>query len=242
VRISVCIPAYNEAEVIADTVQEAADVLAGIPGEHEILVVDDGSSDATWAILEATAERQPLLRPLRHERNRGNPAALKTLVEAARGDVVFHIGADRESKMSELPRMLEVLEAGNDIVIGVRRDKQYTPWRKFVSGVYNWLVALLWGRHFGDLGSIKLARASLWKRIPFDTSSVFMNAERILIAHRSGARIATVRVDHVGRATGKSSYGGPGQALRAFWGLLRFRFSRRSRTRVPLDAPHAEAR
>lgn len=234
-HVSICIPAYNEAEVIAETVREAGEVLDALGGENEIVVVDDGSADATWSILQELKAREPRLRPVRHERNQGNPAALKTLVKEARGDVIFHIGADREWKMSEMPRMLEVLEAGNDVVIGVRREKQYTPWRKFVSGTYNLLVALLWGRHFGDLGSIKMARASLWKRLPFDTTSVFMNAERILIAHRSGARIATLPVEHVARTTGRSSYAGASQALRALWGLLRFRFSRRSFVRVPLD-------
>jgi undecaprenyl-phosphate 4-deoxy-4-formamido-L-arabinose transferase len=158
--------------------------------------------------------------------------AQKTLVEAARGEYIFHIGADREWRMAELPRMLELLEHGNDIVIGVRRDKQYTPWRKLVSGGYNLLVALLWGRHFGDLGSIKMARASVWKRLPFDTRSAFVNAERVLIAHRSGARIATLPVDHAARKTGRSSYASPLQAARALRDLVRFRLSRRSRARL----------
>jgi glycosyltransferase involved in cell wall biosynthesis len=238
-RISVCIPAYNEEGALADTLAEARAVLAEIPGEHEILVVDDGSSDRTWEILSSEAERHPIIRPLRHPRNLGNPMALRTLVEAARGDVIFHIGADREWRMAELPRMLAVLEQGHDIVIGVRREKQYTPWRKFVSASYNALVALLWGRHFGDLGSIKLARAGPWKQIPFATESAFANAERILIAHRNGARIATVPVDHQARRTGRSRYASPVQAARALRDLVRFRLSSRSRARLPagwLDA------
>lgn len=232
IRVSVCIPAFNEEAVIADTVAEAEEALAGVPGRHEILVCDDGSSDRTWAVLEEAAKGAPALRLLRHPENRGNPAAQRTLVEAARGEVIFHIGADREWRMAEIPRMLAKLEEGYDIVIGVRRQKQYTLGRKVVSEGYNALVWLLWGQHFGDLGSIKMARASLWKALPFSSESAFIHAERILIAHRNGARIATIDVEHRRRETGESKYADPRQAVRAFVELVKFRLSPRSRTRL----------
>jgi glycosyltransferase involved in cell wall biosynthesis len=235
-RVSVCIPAYNEEELIAETVAEAAGVLRAMPGEHEILVCDDGSTDRTGEILEELAAREPMLRPLRHGQNLGNPVAQRTLVGAASGDVIFHIGADREWRMAEIPRMLARLEEGYDLVIGVRRDKQYTAGRKLVSWTFNALVWLLWGRHFGDLGSIKMARADLWKRLPFDSTSAFVHAERILIAHGSGARIATLPVDHFRRTTGESKFTDPRQAARAFADLVKFRLSRRSRRRVPIGS------
>lgn len=233
IRVSVCIPAFNEEAVIAETVAEAEEALAAVPGRHEILVCDDGSRDRTWAVLEEAAKNAPSLRLLRHPENRGNPAAQKTLVEAARGEVIFHIGADREWRMAEIPRMLAKLEEGCDIVIGVRREKQYTLGRKVVSEGYNALVWLLWGRHFGDLGSIKMARASLWKTLPFSSASAFIHAERILIAHQNGARIATIDVEHRRRETGESKYADPRQAVRAFVDLVKFRLSPRSRARLP---------
>lgn len=232
IRVSIVIPAYNEDEVIADTVAEALEVLTELPGEHEILVCDDGSSDRTWDILCELAETTPMLRPLQHEVNKGNPVAQRTLVGAARGEYIFHIGADREWRMTEMPRMLERLEAGADIVIGVRRDKQYTLARKVVSSSFNWLVALMWGRHFGDLGSIKMARASLWKALPFGSTSAFLHAERILIAHHNGARIETIEVDHIARTTGASKFAHPKHAVKAFGDLVKFRLSARSRTDI----------
>jgi glycosyltransferase involved in cell wall biosynthesis len=235
IRVSVCIPAYNEEEIIAETLVEAVEVLSDVPGRHEILVCDDGSSDRTWEILQELAPRTPMLRPLRHDGNQGNPVAQRTLVQAARGQLIFHIGADREWRMAEIPRMIAKLEEGHDIVIGVRRQKQYTLGRKVVSAGYNWLVALLWGKHFGDLGSIKLARASLWKRLPFDSTSAFLHAERILIAYRNGARIGTIPVEHRTRSTGTSAYADPRQAVRAFRELLAFRLSSASRFELPPD-------
>ncbi|MGF1583593.1 MAG: glycosyltransferase family 2 protein [Gemmataceae bacterium] len=233
IGVSVCIPALNEEGIIAETVAEATEVLSAMPGEHEILVVDDGSCDRTWEILQQAVKQFPMLGTLRHPQRRGLPQAQKTLIEAASGKYIFHIGADREWKMSEIPRMLELLENGNDIVIGIRRRKQYSLWRKFVSLMYNALVALFWGRHFGDLGSIKMARSALWKLIPIETDSAFVNAERILIGYANGAQVATIPVDHVARKTGKSSFSGVKQAVRAFRDLLSFRLSPRSWQRLP---------
>lgn len=234
-RLSVCIPAFNEAGIIAETVSEAVSVLAYIPGRHEVIVVDDGSSDCTWEILTDLAQRYNILRAIRHPENRGLPAAQKTLVEAAQGQYIFHIGADRQWRMTEIPRMLEKIEAGYDVVIGVRRNKKYTPWRKLVSGSFNWLVFLMWGKHFGDLGSVKLVRGKLWKTIPFASQSAFVHAQRMLIAYHNGARFATVAVDHLDRTTGKSSFAGPSKALAAFVELVKFRFSPLSRLQLPND-------
>lgn len=226
VGISVCIPAFDEEGNIAETVAEAADTLARIGGVHEIVVCDDGSRDRTWAILEELRGRYPELVTLRHERNRGIAAAQETMVTAARGRIIFHIGADREWRMDEMIPMKAAIDAGADIVIGVRRKKQYTVSRKIYSAAYNGLVALLWGRHFGDLGSLKMARADLWKSLPFRSGSAFVHAERILLAHQQGARIDTVPVDHFARRAGQSKFASPKQAARAFVELVRFRLGR----------------
>jgi hypothetical protein len=183
--------------------------------------------------LTRLAEGEPMLRPIQHPRNLGNPRAQRTLVEAARGEVIFHIGADREWRMSEIPRMLARIEAGADIVIGVRRRKQYTWSRKLVSASFNALVAVLWGKHFGDLGSLKMARAALWKQLPFMSNSAFLHAERLLIAYHNGARIDQIDVDHIARRTGESKFASPRQAARALAELVRFRLSARSRYQLP---------
>src|SRR5262249_41049129 len=149
-----------------------------------------------------------------------------------------HIGADREWRMAEIPRLLAALE-GYDIVIGVRREKQYTWGRKVVSACFNGLVALLWGKHFGDLGSIKMVRSKLWKQIPLTSQSAFVHAQRLLIAYRNGARITTIPVDHLPRRAGQSKFARPSQAVRALIELLQFWLSPRSRYRLPRGWRHA---
>lgn len=238
--VSVCIPAFNEADIIAETIAEAATVLATLPGDHEIIVVDDGSQDNTWNILQDLRACFPQLIAVRHPHNQGIAAAQRSLVTAAGCEYVFHIGADRQWRMAEIPRLLAKLQEENsDIVIGVRTNKQYTPWRKLVSASFNLLVALLWGKHFGDLGSIKLAKTRLWKQIPFATNSAFVHAQRLLIAHRNGACIATIPVEHLPRLTGESKFTSPFQALQAFLELVRFRFSALSRYQLPTHSSDA---
>ena len=230
--ISVVIPAFNEEACIEETVREAVEVLREVPGEHEILVCDDGSKDATWSVLQRLRDEVPMLRALRHERNQGLAKAQETLVTASRGAYVFHIGADGEFAMSDMIAMREALEGGFDICIGVRKEKDYTPWRKFASHSYNALVALLWGHHFGDLGSIKMARGELWRRVPFRARSAFVNAERVLIAYRNGAKVTTVPAKHRSRRAGTSKFAGPMQSVYALRDLVAFRLSRHSRIRI----------
>lgn len=212
---------------------EAAEVLEGLEGEHEVLVVDDGSTDRTLELLRELETEIPSLRVLVHQQNRGLAAAIKTVVTASRGKYVAQIGADQEWRMDEFPKMLATLKAGADVCIGVRRSKQYSLWRKIVSTSYNLTVAALWGKHFGDLGSIKMARGDLWRSIPFESNTAAVNARRILIAYSNGAQVATVPVDHVARRVGVSRLSGPTQAVRAFVDLLQFRVSAKSRQHIP---------
>lgn len=231
--VSICIPAYNEEDLIEETIREGASVLEDLGGCHEILVVDDGSTDRTWACIASLRDEIPMLRPLRHSRNRGNPAAQRTLVEAARGEYIFHIGADQEWPMTELVRMLEKIREGYDIVIGVRTRSSYSLGRRLMSACFNCGVRLLWGADFGDLGSLKLARSGLWKRLPARSDSAFIHAERLLVARQHGARIAQVPVEHRIREAGSSSFGSLKEASAALLDMFRFRVTHDSHRSLP---------
>ncbi len=221
--ISVCIPVFNEAERIAPVVAEAQAALAQLPGEHEVLVVNDGSTDSTAQVLESLSRRWPNIRVFHHSQNRGLAQAQKTLLAHARGQYIFHVGGDGQWRMADMIPMFWKLQQGYDVVLGVRRHKHYGPWRRLVSWSYNALVAVLWGRWYGDLGSVKMARARVWKSLPVQSTSAFANAERVLLAQGAGARIATLPVAHRPRPGGRSSFVHPKQALRALADLIRFR-------------------
>jgi glycosyltransferase involved in cell wall biosynthesis len=234
--LSVCMTAYNEEGVIRETVLDCLSVLERIPGNHEILVVNDGSTDRTGEILHELAAQWPQLRVLVHPENRGYAAAQRWLIRAASKDLIFHMAADGEWKAEELYKMLEKMREGFDIVIGVRRKKHYSLYRKAVSWIYNVLVVLLFQKNLHDIGSIRLARANVWKRVPAQSNSAFFMAEKLLLAHRNGARIGFTPVDHVWRLKGKSKFSNPLNAVKAMDELVRFRFSPLSRQRIDLEA------
>ena len=224
--------AYNEDAVIANTIRDLITVFNQIPGDHTILAVNDGSTDRTGEILQNLAAQYAQLRVLIHPENRGIAQAQRWLIREARGDLIFHLAADGEWRASELHGLLAKLSQGYDIVIGVRRHKHYSAYRKVVSWLYNVLTLMLFGKNFRDIGSIKLVRAGLWKRLPAESNSAFFLAERLLLAARNGARIGFVPVDHVWRATGRSKFNNPLRALEAFVELVQFWWSTRSRQRL----------
>jgi dolichol-phosphate mannosyltransferase len=232
--ITVCMTAYNEEAIIANTLHDCLSTLERIPGDHNILVVDDGSTDRTGEILRGFEARYSNVRVLVHPENRGFVAGLRWLIAEAEGDLIFHLAADGEWKAAELHGMLAKLSEGYDIVIGVRREKHYSFYRGVISRLYNLLVLVLFGKQFRDIGSIRLARASLWKRIPATSNSAFFIAEKLLLAHRNGARIGFVPVDHQWRSSGHSKFNNPLNAARALGELVTFWMSPRSRQRIEL--------
>ncbi len=232
--ITVCMTAYNEEAVVADTIQDCLTVLAQIPGDHEILIVNDGSTDRTGEILNDLAMKHPALRILVHQDNQGFVRAQCWLIKEARGELIFHFAADGEWRASELHKLLEKLNAGYDIVIGVRRKKHYSMYRNMVSWVYNMLVLFLFGFNFCDIGSIRLVRARLWKRVLAESKSAFFIAEKLLLAYRNGARIGFAPVDHMWRSTGRSKFNNPLRAFDAFVDLFSFWLSARSCQKIDL--------
>ncbi len=232
--ITVCMTAYNEEAVVADTIHDCLTVLAQIPGDHEILIVNDGSTDRTGEILDDLAMKHSELRILVHHDNKGFVQAQRWLIREAKGELIFHFASDGEWKASELHRLLDKLNKGYDIVIGVRRKKDYSMYRNMVSWFYNMLVLVLFRNNFRDIGSIRLARAKMWKRVLAESKSAFFIAEKLLLAYRNGARIGFSPVDHVWRSTGRSKFNNPLRAFNAFVDLFSFWLSASSCQKIDL--------
>jgi glycosyltransferase involved in cell wall biosynthesis len=232
--ITVCMAAYNEEAVIAETIQDCLATLDEIPGRHSILVVNDGSTDRTGEILETLASRQSRIRVLTHQANQGIAAAARWLFREAQGNLIFYTAADGEWRARELNGLLEKLAEGYEIVVGVRRKRQYGAYRLAVSWLYNLLVRVLFGQNFHDIGSITLAHSQIWKRVPAQSNSAFFFAEILLLAARNSARIGFCPVEHVRRSTGRSKFNNPLRALEAFGELFAFWLSPRSRRKIDL--------
>jgi glycosyltransferase involved in cell wall biosynthesis len=202
--VSVCFPAYNEEASIGDVLEEADAILAGLGTRYEILVCDDGSSDATGAIADQLAASRPSIRVLHHPRNLGIRETFEHLYSEAALDFIFLNSTDRQWPTAILADMLP-MTADYDIVVACRRDKHYGWFRALVSSVYNWLPRLLFGVSTYDAGAVKLMRRSLIDSVRPVSRSPFAEAERLIRASRMGYRIGNLPVETSPRLTGKSN-------------------------------------
>ena len=202
--ITIGIPAYDEEKNIEEIVRDAVEIGRPTTDDLEILVVDDASTDGTAEILQRLGTEYPELRVVRHSKNGGIIASFMTIFGETRKELLFIIAADRQWKMEELPKMLEVMRTGPyDLVIGNRVSKQYTPYRKIISSSFRVLCETLFRVKVWDPGSIKLMRAPI-REIQVDSRGVFEQAERIIRAYALGYKVTKVDVEHMPRTSGKA--------------------------------------
>ncbi len=202
--LSLVIPAYNEAAGIRQAIREADAALAQLTTAYEILVVDDGSSDDTAALVAAAARDHPRVRCLRHPVNRGYGAALRTGFEAARGNRVAFTDADCQFHLADLASLLP-LTRRYPVVIGYRIDRQ-DPWqRRFFSWGYNTLVRALLGTGVRDCDcALKVFRRDVLADLLPESGGFFVNAEILTRARQHGHRVTEVGVRHRPRLHGTS--------------------------------------
>jgi dolichol-phosphate mannosyltransferase len=203
-RLSLVIPAYNEAAGIRQAVAEAEEALARLAGDYEILVVDDGSTDGTASLVAGAAGANPRVRLLRHPGNRGYGAALRTGFGAARFDRVAFTDADCQFHLDDLAPLLDLADR-HAVAVGYRVDRQ-DPWRRrFFSWGYNTLVRALLGTRVRDCDcALKVFRKDALADLLPETPGFFVNTEMLTRARQRGHDVAEVGVRHRPRLRGAS--------------------------------------
>ncbi len=233
--LSLVLPAYNEEAAIVPAVREALAALSGLTGRHEVLVVDDGSRDATAARVEEAFAGTDAVRLLRHGRNRGYGAALRTGFSAARFDLVAFSDADRQFHLEDLGPLLERME-GHRVVCGFRQDRQDLWPRLVYSKIYNVLVRGLLGVPVRDCDcALKVFRRQDLAEVTISTNGFLVNAELLTLLQDRGASIVEVGVRHRLRREGQSTVS-PLHAVPVLFDLLKFWWSKRL-----FPAPAAES-
>jgi len=204
-RLSLVLPAFNEEAGIRRAVAEADDALGDLADDYEILVVDDGSRDATAAVVEELTAKWPHVRLLRHPTNRGYGAALRTGFEAARFDLVAFTDADCQFHLDDLSRLLPLTEA-HPLVAGYREDRQDSWRRRALSRGYNLLVRALVGTRVRDCDcALKVFRRDALARLLPVSDGFFVNTEMLTRARQLGYDVAEVGVRHRPRLSGRST-------------------------------------
>jgi dolichol-phosphate mannosyltransferase len=200
------LPAYNEEPNIRAVVEQALDCLPRLAVDFEVIVVDDGSGDGTPAAVEPLlAEHHPRLRLLRHERNQGYGAALRTGFSRVRYDYVFYTDADRQFDIAELEYLLPLLRE-YDAVVGFRVYRYDSPTRLVASTVYNWIVRLLFRVRVRDVDcSFKLFRREVIDKITIECTDFFVDTELVAKARKWNFRIVEKGVRHYARVAGETT-------------------------------------
>lgn len=223
--ISAVLPAYNEEKVIADTVTSMVSTLSGLAADYEVIVVNDGSRDATREIVERLSEQNPRVRCVSHPVNRGYGAALATGFAAATKELVFMTDGDKQFDPNELANFLpHIVDA--DLVIGYRKPRMDPFMRRLNGWGWNLVVRLLFGYVARDVDcAFKLFRRSILDTFRVDSTGATFSAEFLIKARRRGHRIKELRATHFPRRAGQATGAKLSVILRAFRELIRLRLT-----------------
>lgn len=204
--VSFIIPAMNEEATLQELFDGIQANVGLVTRGWEVIFIDDGSSDSTWAEMSRLAEEYPgQVRALRFRRNRGKADALALGYEAAEGEIVFTMDADLQDDPTEIPRFIEKLGEGNDIVTGWKR-RRHDPWHKVLpSRLFNAVLSKLVKVPLHDHNcGFKAYRREVVKSLP-----MYGDMHRMVpsLASFEGFRTAEIPVQHHARKHGVSKYG-----------------------------------
>lgn len=221
-ELSVVIPVFNEAPNVRRLYDELTEVLGAYARPYELVIVDDGSRDDTFAQLAAAQASDPRLRVIRFRRNFGQTAAFAAGIAHARGRLIVLSDGDLQNDPRDIPQMVARIEAGHDIVCGWRKDRKDTfVTRRLPSIIANRIISWATGVALHDYGcSLKVFRAEVVKPL-----RLYGEMHRFLpaIASQLGVSIDEVVVNHRARQAGTSKYG-LGRTVRVVLDLATVKF------------------
>lgn len=208
-RISVVVPALNEAANMPELFREMAATFRRHDLDGEIVLVDDGSTDGTLEAAREAAEDADVDEVIfrKHRQNRGKTEALLTAFRAARGEHLVLFDADLQHSPEEIPRFVEELETGFDVVTGRKVGDYQKP---FVSAVYNWLCRTIFGVPAHDLNAMKAFRREILDEIRLRKD---WHRYLVVLAHARGFRVSEIDIDLYPRHRGRSKYTGQWRIL-----------------------------
>lgn len=205
--LSLVLPAHNEAENITLVVRRALDLLPQFTDNFELIVVDDGSRDATPSLIDGLAGADARVRPIHHPVNRGYGAALTTGFAASRCDFVMFMDADRQFDIDDL-RLLAPFVGTFDIVAGFRMERHDPLVRRINAEIFNVTVRILFGIHLRDIDcAFKVFRGDQLRSIELTAPGALINTEIQAKLRRQGATLQQVGVHHYPRVAGTATGG-----------------------------------
>ncbi len=205
-NVSILIPARDEAGNLPGLLDEITAAMRSHHGDYEVLVIDDGSSDRSWAMLLERAQRDQTLRPIHHRESAGQSTAIWQAARLARGRWLATLDGDGQNDPADLPRLLDhAAEHGLALVTGYRTRRRDTWIKRLSSRIANGVRTRFLHDHTPDTGcGLKVIERTAFLDLPyFDHMHRFLPA----LVQSQGGRCASVPVNHRARARGRSHYG-----------------------------------
>jgi glycosyltransferase involved in cell wall biosynthesis len=205
--LSVFFPAYNDSGTIASLVIAALQTARSLTPDFEVIVVNDGSADATAQIADELARTYPEVRVVHHEHNRGYGGALQSGFAAATRELVFYTDGDAQYDPLEMTLLWNALVEGVDLVNGYKISRSDPLHRIIIGRIYHHTVKVLFGLQVRDVDcDFRLMRRAIFERIRLEKTSGVICLEMMKKIQDAGFRIAEVPVHHYHRAHGRSQF------------------------------------
>ena len=207
VSITAFFPAYNDQHTIERMVRTAAEEIAKVTDDFEIIVVDDGSKDLTGTILDRLASELPFLRVIHHSTNKGYGTALISGFTNAQKDLIFYTDGDGQYEVREIHSLLAQLKPDVDLVNGYKVQRADAWYRVWIGALYLSAMKFIFRLTIRDVDcDFRLFRRHVFQGIPLTSRSGVICVEMVKKFERAGFRMAEVPVTHYPRMYGRSEF------------------------------------
>jgi len=232
IDFSLILPVYNEEECIESTVREAYAVMNRLPGDFEMLAVDDGSDDGSGAILKGLAAELDKLRVIRLAPNSGQSAALGAGIKNNRGKIIITMDADGQNDPADIPRLIEGLK-DYDMCCGYRMARKDSFPKSIGSRLANWVRNRVLNEGIIDTGcTLKAFKAGV---VPDVVTLRGMHRFLPALARMEGAKITQIPVRHRPRKAGRSKYTNIGRLRETVWDLWAVRWMQKRKRHFKVE-------
>jgi glycosyltransferase involved in cell wall biosynthesis len=225
--VSFFCPAYNDEKNLPDLIPTVVDFLTKHSEKFEIVIIEDGSPDKTGEVADVLAKKFSNIRVVHHVKNMGYTATLKEGFETAKYDYVMYTDGDNQYDVFDAAPYLSLLDSA-DVIAGYAIKKAVSPYRKFQSGIYNFLIMILFFVRYKDVNcSLKIFKKHVLQNITMKSSpyGAFIDGELVLKAKKQGYKIAQFPVTHYERKSGIASGTKPPLIWSTFKDMLKLRLN-----------------
>ncbi len=204
-QLAVVVPAFNEAESLPELVERIDSAITGMGRTWEVWIIDDGSDDGTFAVVQELGRKYPQVNGIKFGRNFGKAAALAAGFKNVSSDIIITMDADLQDDPAEIPDLVELIEEGWDLVSGWKQDRKDSFIKNHTSTVFNWFTSRMCGLKLHDFNcGLKAYRRQVTQSV-----KLYGDMHRYVpaLAHLDGFKVTEMPVRHFARKYGNTKYG-----------------------------------